>query len=571
MESVDVKEIWQVDAGGEIYEAEFGELAQWIFEDALLPQDKVRRGNLRWIEARKVPILSGYFKDRENGAAPPDFSALKAANEIAGEHEQLSATSERSFAGSPVDRLIAEGNENRLANDNVSAAKSPGAKNVFASSDSALKINKNSEQSRFCGVHADSAAEYVCTTCESAFCRECPTSYGGSVKICPFCGAMCQTIKKIAEQKNKQIKIAAEAENFGLNDFVRACAHPFKFKASLIFGALMFVFFSIGQSAAALGGMIFVFAALFCVLASNMLTFGILANTVGNFSQGKLESNFMPDFDDFSLWDDVVHPFFLSIGVYLSSFGPFILVLIIGAYLVFSSMTSQANAVQKELTKIPGTDYYDNQKTHQQSEEVRRLLESVRQETESNIIRHKAAESQIKFSSDGSEEAEFAELNAMIEESRRAQLESVAGTSPEVQARQFNQMFRNFLNLAAPLVVIGFLALLWGIFYFPAACAVAGYTRSFFAVLNLSIGFDTIKRLGGDYLKILLMYVAVGFLIGGASVLLNVIFAAFDLPAIGNLPVKIFGSAVTFYFSIVFSCVLGYALFKNSGKLKLSR
>ncbi len=85
----------------------------------------------------------------------------------------------------------------------------------------------------------------------------------------------------------------------------------------MYFGAILFAVFSFGQSAASIGGMFMMFSALFCVMASNMLTFGILANTVENFSQGKLETNFMPDFDDFSMWDDVVHPFFLSIAAYI--------------------------------------------------------------------------------------------------------------------------------------------------------------------------------------------------------------------------------------------------------------
>ena len=51
MNITDYKEIWQVDAGGQIYEASFEEMAQWIFEGSILPQDMVKRGNLRWIEA----------------------------------------------------------------------------------------------------------------------------------------------------------------------------------------------------------------------------------------------------------------------------------------------------------------------------------------------------------------------------------------------------------------------------------------------------------------------------------------------------------------------------------------
>ncbi|NJM53980.1 MAG: hypothetical protein HC846_11695 [Blastocatellia bacterium] len=64
-------EIWQMDAGGKIYEGSFEELTRWITEGSLLPQDKVRRGNLRWIEAQKVPPLLKFFNAQELGANPP--------------------------------------------------------------------------------------------------------------------------------------------------------------------------------------------------------------------------------------------------------------------------------------------------------------------------------------------------------------------------------------------------------------------------------------------------------------------------------------------------------------------
>ena len=40
---------WQVFAQDRIFEAEYEELIQWIKEGAVLPEDKVRRGNLRWL------------------------------------------------------------------------------------------------------------------------------------------------------------------------------------------------------------------------------------------------------------------------------------------------------------------------------------------------------------------------------------------------------------------------------------------------------------------------------------------------------------------------------------------
>src|SRR5688500_5168308 len=64
-------EIWQVEVGGQVYEAAFAELGDWIGEGSLLPQDKVRKGNLRWTEARHVPTLVPFFNAKERGLPMP--------------------------------------------------------------------------------------------------------------------------------------------------------------------------------------------------------------------------------------------------------------------------------------------------------------------------------------------------------------------------------------------------------------------------------------------------------------------------------------------------------------------
>jgi len=55
------------------------------------------------------------------------------------------------------------------------------------------------------------------------------------------------------------------------------------------------------------------------------------------------------------------------------------------------------------------------------------------------------------------------------------------------------------------------------------------------------------------------------------NAILQTIFLPFDLPFLGNLPVKAVVSLFAFYFSIVFSVFLGLTLFKNSARLKFRR
>jgi hypothetical protein len=135
----------------------------------------------------------------------------------------------------------------------------------------------------------------------------------------------------------------------------------------------------------------------------------------------------------------------------------------------------------------------------------------------------------------------------------------------------YGAMVSDFVKKAGILIVLIAIAFLWGIFYFPAACAVAGYTRSFAATINPSVGLDTIRRLGVSYVKILLMGLVIVIMSFLISVFLHILFLPFDLPKMGNLPANILGSFVSFYFAIVFACVLGFALFKNSDKLRLFR
>jgi hypothetical protein len=561
MEISKMEEIWQIDAGGQVYEASFEEMTAWIGEGALLPQDKVKRGSLRWIEAGKVPSLVAFFNAKEQGIAPP--VSISATDAEASEQNFQART--ENFA--PEQNFISSISEAAP----VLGETSPQFSN-FSESKNNFDQQNFAAGTDFCCVHAEEKATYLCDTCANAFCSECPTSFGGNVKICPFCGAMCRSIKefKAAHQANLQLSNAV-SEGFGFADFSRALSHPFKYKSSLIIGAVLFMFFTIGQSAAAVGGIFMIVAAIFCMMGANMLTFGILANTVENFSQGKLETNFMPNFDDFSLWDDVIHPFFLSLAAYISSFGAFILVLIIGVYFVVSAMTAQTKVFQEEFSKTPGTLVFDTQKTMEQSEQVKQLTENLRRQNAKRLEQQTEIAAGAQDFPINDEEAEFAELNEMIQQSRKQQLESVVGKSPETERQEFAQMVQGFLSLAAPLVVIGFLTFLWGVFYLPAACAVAGYTRSFTATINPLVGLDTIKRLGFDYVKILLMGISIVIISGVLGLIIGALLSPFDMPRMGNIPANAVGSFITFYFSIVFSCILGFALYKNSSKLKLFR
>jgi hypothetical protein len=409
-----------------------------------------------------------------------------------------------------------------------------------------------------CSMHPSSPAFFVCETCANVFCKLCPKSYGGTVRICPFCGAMCQRIEQLKAKTEQAANFdAALAEGFGFADFGRALGYPFRYKTSLFLGAIMFSIFTLGQGASAVGGMFLVAASLMCYMLANTLYFGILTNVLENFSQGFTDRNFMPSFDDFSLWDDVVHPFFLSVAVYLVSFGPFVAIVVGGTFYAINSVQSELQSREAEMVRnLPTGD--------DRPERFNEFLE----ESENPAANPSNRSLQ---GNPNDEEEEFRRLNEFIKEQRKKQLESGLGKTPETVQQERNQMIAGFLKPALPLLLLAGLSLLWGLFYLPAACLVAGYTRSFGSTLNPKVGLETIRILGVDYFKILVIGLLIAIATGIVGGILGVIFLPFDMPAVGNLPANAIGALFSFYFSVVFSVVLGFALYKNSAKLKLFR
>lgn len=556
MGAPDPNEIWQVEVGGQVYEAPFAELGTWIGEGSLLPGDKVRKGNLRWIEARRVPSLVPFFNAKENGLPMP---VVVSATDTDGDNETAQAGPASFPETLPVESPVMPA----LAADPIDHSIAVPAEPQSA--------ERNPD---ICAIHNDVASVFLCSACGSGFCKVCPKAYGASVRLCPFCGGLCRSINEIRQKQAATTRrTTAISEGFGAADFFKALAHPFRFKASLILGAIMFMVFSLGQSASGIGGIYMLVGAIFCVMLANMLTFGVLANTIDSFTRGNLDANFMPSYEDFELWDDVIHPFFLSIGAYISSFGPFALVMIIGFYLIVSSVSSQMDAFQQNVERIPGSHAFDTRRTAEQSDEVRDVLADIsnKQAARLDEFDELAANTDLSNESpDARETREQEELWEMAQQSRRQNLESVIGKSPETQEKESRAMLQSFLGLAAPLVVIGAIFFLWGAFYFPAACAVAGYTRSFTATINPLVGLDTIGRLGGTYFKILLMGLVLVIASGLVGAIAGAVLAPFDMPAFGNLPAKAIGALFGFYLSVVFSCILGYALFKKSDKLLLA-
>ncbi len=489
MNEQNLQEIWQVDVSGEIYETDFDNLAGWIAEGALQPQDKVRRGNLTWREAGTVRLLQDFFNVKET---INDSYVLMTSG--AAESENNFQPETGSFSGSP--KIL----QNDLPGQ-ISKSKPANPQNTAKTFDNS---------------------------------------------------------KQIREFNN------AAAETFGFADFAKSLAYPFKFKASLIFGAIFFTVFWLGQSVWIFGGFMMV-SALFCAMLANTLTFGILANTVENFSQGKIASDFMPRFDDFSAWDDVIHPFLLSIGVYVVSFGLLAALLVGATWNAVDSLKEIDKGKDKIVSAVLPVPPNDLSLV-KQSEQVSQLTEQFKKQNKFKDGNMPDENAIVQSQSNIANEAVvYEKLQNQIKQAQTEPQETAANND------YLSEMPGNVMRLSLAFSIPIFLAFLWGIFYFPAACAVAGCTRSFTATLNPLIGFDTIKRLGFEYAKIL----GVSLILGVFAVVLNSVlgnlFAPLNLPQLGNLAVKAFDGLLYFYFFIVFSVVLSFVVYKNSRSLNLFR
>ena len=60
-------ERWQVDLEGKVVETDFETIKHWIAEGRITIIDKVRKGDLNWIAAGRVPSLRAHFQQVQHG------------------------------------------------------------------------------------------------------------------------------------------------------------------------------------------------------------------------------------------------------------------------------------------------------------------------------------------------------------------------------------------------------------------------------------------------------------------------------------------------------------------------
>ncbi|HEY5885526.1 MAG TPA: hypothetical protein VIT88_12615 [Pyrinomonadaceae bacterium] len=375
-----------------------------------------------------------------------------------------------------------------------------------------------------CQVHPANPPAHLCSGCGALLCAECPRVVS-RIPLCPLCGELCKSYEEV---KTRTANREFQASGFGMTDFTRALSYPFQHKVALAFGALLYAsLLLLGWRAGVIG---------------YVILFGCMSHVISQVAWGRLDRSFMPDFSEFSVVDDLVQPICLGLGITIVTWGPTIVLLLA---LLFGVMQAAPDATtfapadteSAQVSEAPTTDdlavLTDPNADPKALEEANKKLNQTRP---------------------------GAQISREAERSQDEMNDPTAGIS----------MLLPYLGAGMAIMLLLLVCLIWAIFYYPMALAVAGYTQSFASVINPLVGLDTIKRMGSTYFKafgMVLLIQVVGF---GVSVVVAAITSPFSLPFIGNLPAMFINGTVTFYFSLVVACLLGLSLYKCADQLGIS-
>src|ERR1043165_3587324 len=438
-------EVWRVSTVEGIFETDLDTLKQWIVEGCVLPTDKVSKGNLSWIEAGRVPKLKSAF----------DPSATPAP--------RSTSTSFDAFVESNYDTPQTNSTPATRCAQPVHEAPPAGA----------------------CQNPPDTVPDYVCRVCGALFCKDCVRFANQRVPICPLCGDLCREYRAIQEQI---ARAEFQSSGFGMEDFVRAIRYPLQHKGALVTGALIYAFLLMAGFRGALVAWMFIFR---CI-----------AHVISQVAWGRLNRSFMPDFSAFSLWDDLVVPVFLGVGIMIVTWGPAIALVIA---LTFGMVSS--GGVRSSLAPTPA----------QSSGPTREDL-AVLADPEGDPVKQAEANKKLQ------------NLNPGVQIAHEAEQSKAEASDPLAPLRKLLP----YLGASIFIVLLFLLFIAWGVFYYPMALTVAGYTQSFSSVVNPLLGLDTIRRMGTTYFKAFGMVIMVQLASIVVGVIVAVVTSPFALPCIGN-------------------------------------
>ncbi|HLL76678.1 MAG TPA: hypothetical protein VK421_15595 [Pyrinomonadaceae bacterium] len=373
---------------------------------------------------------------------------------------------------------------------------------------------------RACYAHPQQPPRYVCRVCQTPMCQSCAKFMAGDSRtaLCPLCGDFCNDYQQVYQQARNQMR---KASGFGLGDFGEAVGYPFRNLLGLVAISILYSLLSLGG----IKGQIIAY----------VVIFGCMSLVIKQLAWGRMDRGFLPDFTSMSLWDDVAVPCFLGFGITVVTLGPAIVLLLA---LLFGIV----NGGPAKATQPAGGAWQQEQ--------------SQLADDSATLMNPDAADEEIE------------RARANIARQRAKSLPGVAAP----RGADAGLVGTVTAGLAGSLILVPLLivALAWAFFYYPMALSVAGYTEDFWAVVNPAVGFDTIRRMGRDYVKVFLMYAAVQLFAVIAGLVVSYALSAFDMPFVGNVPARFVEGGINFYTSLVIAALLGLALYKSSDRLGIA-
>ena len=373
-----------------------------------------------------------------------------------------------------------------------------------------------------CQNHPDANPEYVCRMCGGVFCKAC-TKFSAKVPLCPLCGDLCREYRAVAE---KTARVQLQSSGFGIADLVRAIRYPFNHKVALLSGALIYGFLLCAGFRGA--------------VVAEVLLFGCISHVISQVAWGRLNRSFMPDFSSFSVVDDFVSPIFLGLGIMIVSWGPLIVLVIA---LMFGVLGGGVTA-----PALGGGDHAAESSGPSQ--------EDLAVLTDPEADPKKVEEANRKLQ----------ELRPGADIAREAEQSTAEANDPAGPLRELLP----YLGAGVSIVLLLLLFAGWGVFYYPMALTVAGYTQSFGSVINPLVGLDTIRRMGITYLKAFAMVIVVQVVSLVIGVIIAIVTSPLTLPFMGNLFGNFIEATFSFYFYLVVACILGMSLFKCADRLGIA-
>ncbi|MBD0370176.1 MAG: hypothetical protein ICV60_05025 [Pyrinomonadaceae bacterium] len=334
-------ETWQVMCDTGIFETDLEGLKEWVAEGRVLPSDKVRKGNLRWIEAGRAPLLRGAFSP--SAAYPVNPSSTVAVSEA--------MPADHGFEG---ESFVEEGYEQVQEEE------------PYAGFDAASFVESRVLHMTDCYYHVGVQPKYICGSCATTFCNDC-TKFISKIAVCPLCGELCKLYQEVREKSQRRLE---RHDGFGFADFSRALSYPFKNLLGLIFGALFYSLLLLGG----FKGQLLAYAILF----------GCISIVINKVVSGRMDANFLPDFGAFAWWDDFLMPILLGLGVTIVTIGP---ALVLGIALLLGVVNSSSPSPvermrQEQSQEKPFTredmDKMINSSAPQSEEALKKRIEEMR-------------------------------------------------------------------------------------------------------------------------------------------------------------------------------------------------